>query len=159
MEGSAAIQDPDGSTTTYNYAGTTDADIVDCSQYFRHDVSRTKFRKANGIYGDGVKSFKLVPYRSVAVDSDEHIPFGSILYIPDARGVKVQLPDGSMAQHDGYFFAADTGGAIKGDHIDVFLGSTNGNPFPWVKSKQSGKFSAYLVDDLRVRNYLETLHN
>lgn len=51
----------------------------------------------------------LVFYRSVAVDP-RLIPLGSLVY----------LPDYVAANGDGWFRADDTGGAIKGRHIDVY---------------------------------------
>jgi hypothetical protein len=48
-------------------------------------------------------------YQSIAVDP-EVIPLGSRVYIPSYR------TDG----HGGWFVAQDTGGAIRGRHIDVF---------------------------------------
>jgi 3D (Asp-Asp-Asp) domain-containing protein len=48
-------------------------------------------------------------YRSIAVDPNV-IPLGSRVYIPAYR------QDG----HGGWFVAQDTGGAIQGDHVDVY---------------------------------------
>ncbi len=52
---------------------------------------------------------KPVPYGSVAVDP-ERIPLGSELYIEDV----------------GWVVATDTGGAVKGDVIDLFVGYDDG---------------------------------
>jgi len=60
---------------------------------------------------------KVVAMRTVAVDKTL-IPKGSILYIKETVGLK--MPDGT--RHDGYWYASDTGGAIKGQHIDLFTG-------------------------------------
>jgi 3D (Asp-Asp-Asp) domain-containing protein len=60
---------------------------------------------------------KVVAMRTAAVDKTL-IPKGSILYIPQTVGLK--MPDGSV--HDGYWYASDTGGAIKGKRIDLFTG-------------------------------------
>jgi 3D (Asp-Asp-Asp) domain-containing protein len=62
--------------------------------------------------------YKLIPYRSVAVDPKQ-IPLGSVLYIPGADGVS--LPGGE--EHDGYFLAHDVGGAITSGRIDLFVGT------------------------------------
>ena len=99
--------------------------------------------------------------RTIAVDP-KVIPYGSTLYIPDARGTEVTLPDGTKVTHDGYFFAADAGGLIKGIHIDVFVGTTNPytkNPFPkWLRSSANGSFKAYIVKDPTVSTSLKSLH-
>jgi 3D (Asp-Asp-Asp) domain-containing protein len=64
-----------------------------------------------------VESYKLVPYRTIAVDP-KVIPIGSVVYIPAIRGIR--LPTGET--HDGYFLAHDIGGAIKEKRIDIFVG-------------------------------------
>jgi 3D (Asp-Asp-Asp) domain-containing protein len=61
---------------------------------------------------------KVVAMRTVAVDKNL-IPKRSILFIKETVGMK--LPDGSV--HDGYWYASDTGGAIKGRRIDLYTGS------------------------------------
>ena len=60
---------------------------------------------------------KVVAMRTAAVDRNL-IPKGSILFIKETVGLK--MPDGSV--HDGYWYASDTGGAIKGQRIDLFTG-------------------------------------
>lgn len=157
MEGSVRVIDSNGTGVTYNYAGTADGNEVNCSRFFSWNVSRTKFKVARGQYGDGVRSFKLVPYRTIAVDRTK-IPYGSIVYIPSARGNEVTLPDGTKTLHDGYFFAGDTGGAIKGTHIDVYIGVAKKNPFSWVKSTASGTFKAYIVGDQLIQEKLKNIH-
>lgn len=72
---------------------------------------------ANVEYLSRAEPYKLIPYRSVAVDPGQ-IDLGSVLYIPKAKGIL--LPEGST--HDGYFLAHDVGGAIKGNRLDLFVG-------------------------------------
>jgi len=60
---------------------------------------------------------RTVAMRTAAVDKNL-IPRGSILFIKETVGLK--MPDGS--RHDGYWYASDTGGAIKGKRIDLFTG-------------------------------------
>jgi 3D (Asp-Asp-Asp) domain-containing protein len=62
---------------------------------------------------------KVVAMRTVAVDINL-IPKRSILFIKETVGMK--LPDGSV--HDGYWYASDTGGAIKGQRIDLYTGAS-----------------------------------
>ena len=68
-----------------------------------------------------VESYKLVPYRTIAVDP-KVISIGSVVYIPAIRGIR--LPTGEI--HDGYFLAHDIGSAIKRKRIDIFVGSESG---------------------------------
>ena len=60
---------------------------------------------------------KVVAMRTVAVDKTL-IPRRSVLFIKETVGLK--MPDGS--RHDGYWYASDTGGAIKGQRIDLYTG-------------------------------------
>lgn len=55
--------------------------------------------------------------RTVAVDPSV-VARHSIIYIKETVGV--QLADGGV--HDGYWYASDIGGAIKGQKIDLFTG-------------------------------------
>ncbi|MDB5449459.1 MAG: hypothetical protein JWQ52_587 [Phenylobacterium sp.] len=65
---------------------------------------------------------KVVAMRTVAVDKTL-IPKRSVLFIKETVGLK--MPDGSV--HDGYWYASDTGGAIKGKRIDLFTGAGSGS--------------------------------
>jgi 3D (Asp-Asp-Asp) domain-containing protein len=60
---------------------------------------------------------KVVAMRTAAVDA-ALIPKHTLLFIKETVGL--QMPDGSI--HDGYWYASDTGGAIKGQRIDLFTG-------------------------------------
>jgi 3D (Asp-Asp-Asp) domain-containing protein len=68
---------------------------------------------------------RTVAMRTVAVDKTL-IPKRSVLFIKETVGLK--MPDGST--HDGYWYASDVGGAIKGQRIDLFTGfsATSMNP-------------------------------
>lgn len=63
--------------------------------------------EATAYCGDEVTSIgiKPTPYRTIAVDP-KVIPYGSIVYIPEYKAL---------------FRAEDTGSAIKGKRIDIFL--------------------------------------
>jgi 3D (Asp-Asp-Asp) domain-containing protein len=151
MEGSVNI---DG--VTFNYAGRGYLQ-VDCSEFFPHRVGTIRYRKAIGLYGDGVLNYILVPYRTIAVDPT-FIPYGTVLYIPAAVGTKLQLPNGDAAVHDGYFFAGDTGGAILDNHFDVFIGINNNNPFEFISNTPRETHDAYVIDDAQIINYMKSLH-
>ena len=61
---------------------------------------------------------RVVAMRTAAIDP-RVIPRRTVLFIRDTVGLK--MPDGRL--HDGYWYASDTGGAIKGNRIDLFTGS------------------------------------
>jgi 3D (Asp-Asp-Asp) domain-containing protein len=149
LEGSVQVTSSQTILGVYNYAGRGDADQVNCATYYPglkniSATNRVRFQRSNTLYGEGV-SGNLVPYRTIAVDRSL-IPLGSVVYIPDARGVAITLPSGERVVHDGYFYAGDVGNAIKGNHMDVFLGIAQQNPFPFVKSTASPTFNAYIVN-------------
>ena len=160
MEGSVKINYKNGDVKTLNYAGVSNDYFVDCKSIFpKHTgIGKTKFREAHGIYGDGIDDYILSPYRSLATDLD-YIKPGTVLYVPKARGALIKLPSGRVINHDGYFFAADKGGAIKGNHVDVYIGNSTSAPFfPWVESTSSKTFEAFVVTDPKVIADLTYLH-
>ena len=67
-------------------------------------------------WGMGSQGRVLEVDRSIAVDP-KVIPLGTVLYLPELDGA---LPPGRSAPHDGCVRADDVGGAIKGEHIDLF---------------------------------------
>lgn len=120
---------------------------------------------ANGPFGDGVPPRRgeprmiLVPFRSIAVDERQvPIPFQSVIYIPAARGIRITLPSGQNVLHDGYFYAADTGGAIRDFHIDVFGGTSHDNPFPNFVRGENFRFPAFLIQNARISEMLREMH-
>ena len=60
---------------------------------------------------------KVVPMRTIAVDKTI-IPRRTVVFIKETVGLK--MPDGRA--HDGYWYATDIGGAIKGQRIDLYTG-------------------------------------
>ncbi|MGV3612406.1 MAG: 3D domain-containing protein [Fluviicola sp.] len=165
LEGTAFVKDSSGNSTIINFAKSGDSSFVNCRACKRFAASklnveswgRTLWSKSQG-FGDGVKNYRLVPFRTIAVDK-EVIPYGTVLYIPAARGKKILLPDGEEAVHDGYFFAGDTGGAIKKNHIDIFTGIYEGNPFPEViKSNENKTVDAFIITDQTIVDALAGLH-
>jgi 3D (Asp-Asp-Asp) domain-containing protein len=160
------ILDSDGQSYTYNYAGRGRAQQVDCSPYVAKRLraqswvaalGRSRWAKVNAPYGLGVNGYKLVPFRTIAVDPTL-IPIGTVLYIPAAKGVKVVNASGNEEIHDGYFFAADTGGAVKGNHIDVFTGVSSNRTFDFITSTENGLFEASIVDDAEMKDKLRRMH-
>jgi 3D (Asp-Asp-Asp) domain-containing protein len=99
----------------------------------------------NAPYGLGEKDRRLIPYHTIAVDP-QVIPLGTIVYIPDVDGIR--LPTGEV--HNGYFFAHDTGSAIKGDRIDIFVGFENDVDNTLTRTSRVDSFrslNVYQVDD------------
>ncbi len=161
MEGTVLVVDPAcGARVTYNFAATGERSQVSCAErYPRHrGIEKSRFRVASGPYGDGVQGMALVPYRTIAVDP-ALIPFGSVLYVPAARGLRVRLPSGEERVHDGYFFAADRGGAIRGTHIDVFTGVDREPQLPFVTSRDTERFDAYRVTEPTMEAMLRRAHS
>ena len=70
----------------------------------------------------GIRAFdslgcKVAAMRTVAVDP-KVIPRRTVLFIKETVGLP--MPDGT--KHDGYWYASDIGGAIKGLKLDLFSG-------------------------------------
>jgi 3D (Asp-Asp-Asp) domain-containing protein len=82
---------------------------------------------------------KVVAMRTVAVDKNV-IPRRTVLFIKETVGVK--MPDGKV--HDGYWYASDVGGAIKGERIDLYTGQGSASMKP-VKNLSLAKVSAVKV--------------
>lgn len=159
LEGSVRVVDQNGKDAVFNYAGNRQSfKQTDCSDYVSlPGLAYSRFYAAKGAFGDGVAGYHLKPYRTIAVDP-AYIPYGTLIYVPSARGTAVIMPDGKQAVHDGYFYAADTGGALQGRHIDVFIGSAGENPFSFVRSNKNGLFKAYIVSSREKSDKLESVH-
>lgn len=158
LEGSIRITFKDKPARTYNYDVSNDLFPNDCSAFYPFNLGKTKFKLANGTYGDGVKNFILRPYRTIATDPTV-IPIGTIVYIPEARGALIAVSKNETIIHDGYFFAGDMGGAIKGGHIDVFIGTSDDSGFfPWITHSSATLFRAFIVKDPNIIEKMTTLH-
>lgn len=165
LEGTAYVKDSLGNVTVINFAKSGDSSFVDCRACKKYAPSKLKveswgktlWTKSEG-FGDGVKNYRLVPFRTIAVDKDV-IPYGTVIYIPKVKGHLVNLPNGEQVVHDGYFFAGDTGGAIKKNHIDIFTGIYPGNPFSDViQSNENKTFEAFIATDASIINALTEMH-
>lgn len=159
MEGTVAVSSRRRAQKLYDFDGIGEDHLTDCTKYYpRHSaIGRSRFKRARAIHGSGAGGRSMVPYRSIAVDPDL-IPLGSVLFIPAARGAVVTTENGETHIHDGYFYAADTGGAIDGNHVDVFIGYSVWNPFSFVKSHANATFDAYLVEEPLVREAMLSAH-
>ncbi|MBF2027539.1 MAG: DUF3747 domain-containing protein [Oscillatoriales cyanobacterium C42_A2020_001] len=162
LEGSVQVANGQQILGTFNFAGRGDTAQVDCFPFYPRlkslpATNRVRFKLSNTPYGEGVGGNQLVPYRTIAVDKTM-IPIGSVVYIPEARGTVVTLPSGQQAVHDGYFYAADVGAAVKENHIDVYLGVAERSPFRFVQSTPSATFTAYLIKDPQIQITLASQH-
>ncbi|MDD4975524.1 MAG: 3D domain-containing protein [Bacteriovorax sp.] len=158
LEGSVRIVFKTAEFKTYNFDSNSGLFSNDCSEFSTLNIGNTKFRIANGTFGDGDGKYKLVPYRTIATDPLS-IPTGTVLYIPKAQGAKILLKNGQTIIHDGYFFAGDLGGLIKLKHIDVFLGTDNDSSFfPWISHTSTLTFEAYIVKDQKIIDDLTQMH-
>lgn len=78
-----------------------------------------------GATGNDSLGCRPIPMRTVAVDP-RVIPRRTRLFIRETVGLR--LADGTV--HDGYWYASDTGGAIKGAKVDLFTGTGRGSMQP-----------------------------
>jgi 3D (Asp-Asp-Asp) domain-containing protein len=86
------------------------------------NLKATLYHGGGGMSGRDSMGCKVSPMRTVAIDR-ALITRGAILFIKETVGML--LPGGG--RHDGYWYASDTGGAIKGDRIDLFTGPGAGS--------------------------------
>ena len=98
---------------------------------------------ARGVGALDALGCKVVAMRTVAVDKNL-IPKRSVLFIKETVGMK--MPDGSP--HDGYWYASDVGGAIKGRRIDLFTGSGSGSMGP-ARTLNLASLTAVKVGDFK----------
>ena len=75
---------------------------------------------------------RVVAMRTAAIDT-RVIPRRTVLFIEETVGLR--MPDGRV--HDGYWYASDTGGAIKGQRIDLFTGSGSSSMKPMMRLNMS----------------------
>jgi 3D (Asp-Asp-Asp) domain-containing protein len=165
VQGGILVMAQSGEPKLFNFSAVAGEPQADCSAHVKRKapwvekLGRSRFAPAKALLGVGASGDALVPFRSLAVDK-ALIPLGTVLFIPDARGAKFRGLAGKELVHDGYFYAADTGGAIRGKQIDVFLGRTRGNPFPQFirNSPKKPHFEAHVIDDPVVLERLKALH-
>jgi len=83
---------------------------------------------AGGVGGKDSLGCTPAPMRTVAIDPKK-IPRRTVLFIAETVGLP--LPGG--AKHDGYWYASDVGGAVKGDRIDLYTGKGKDSMKPLMK--------------------------
>ena len=84
-----------------------------------------------GATGNDSLGCRPIAMRTMAVDP-RYIPRRTRLFIPETVGM--QMPDGTV--HDGYWYASDTGGAIKGQKVDFYTGHGRGSMAPAMRFNQ-----------------------
>lgn len=84
-----------------------------------------------GATGNDSLGCRPIAMRTVATDP-RYIPRRTRLFIRETVGMR--MPDGSI--HDGYWYASDTGGAIKGQKIDLYTGHGRGSMQPAMRFNQ-----------------------
>jgi 3D (Asp-Asp-Asp) domain-containing protein len=152
LQGSLSIKGAKGVETAYAFIDDNGPEQTNCddqlgnlSDGVKRATRRALFRSIAHPQGCGSRHIPLLPFRTIAVDSDI-IPLESVIFVPDLRG-KTFSYEGKLYVHDGYLFAGDRGGAIHGRHIDVFTDDSKDEPFPGVIASTASKtFSAHIVD-------------
>lgn len=90
----------------------------DGKEYYGFRMDTGQFTELpKGSMGMGNKSNPIVPLVHVSANQRD-IPYGSMIYIPESEGV--DLVGGE--RFEGYLWVGDTGGGVKGDHLDLFTG-------------------------------------
>ena len=84
-----------------------------------------------GATGNDSLGCRPIPMRTIATDP-RYIPRRTKLFIRETVGMR--MPDGTI--HDGYWYASDTGGAIKGQKIDLYTGHGRGSMRPAMRFNQ-----------------------
>jgi 3D (Asp-Asp-Asp) domain-containing protein len=150
-QGSVWVEGPDGETRAYVFIDDDGPEQIDCdsrlgdlSAGIKSATRRARFAAFHHPRGCDVRRYPLLPYRTIATDP-KRIPMGSVVYAPGLRGQTFWL-EGQLFTHDGYLFASDRGGAIKDNHIDMFLADVARAPLPdMIGSSARHTFQAFLV--------------
>lgn len=83
----------------------------------------------------------LTELKSVAVDP-RVVPLGARIYVPQAEEVMV-----NGRPHSGVFYAHDIGSAVRGKHIDIFLGpKKNAKAFASAGIRSLGSVDVYILE-------------
>jgi len=114
LQGSGAL--PDGRLLNFEERCTCAVPTRRGERICYAELSRTDFPFGRGASLNR-QFFWLQPYRSLAADP-ALVPIGTVLYVPALRGRR--LPH--SAEHNGCVRAEDTGRAIRGPHLDLFVG-------------------------------------
>jgi 3D (Asp-Asp-Asp) domain-containing protein len=84
-----------------------------------------------GATGNDSLGCRPIAMRTIATDP-RYIPRRTRVFIRETVGMR--MADGST--HDGYWYASDTGGAIRGQKIDLYTGQGRGSMSPAMRFNQ-----------------------
>ncbi len=84
-----------------------------------------------GATGNDSLGCRPVAMRTLATDP-RVIPRRTKLFIRETVGMR--MPNGAI--HDGYWYASDTGGAIRGNRVDLYTGNGRGSMQPVMRFNQ-----------------------
>lgn len=151
LQGSVSIRSG-GKSTAYVFVDSNGPEQANCDQYLgslsdgvKNATRRARFMAVSHPLGCGVRNLPLMPFRTIAVDPDV-IPLESVVFVPELRGRAFRFNDQDFI-HDGYLFAGDRGGAIKGKHIDVFMVDDHFEPLEDLfASTDRRTFAAHIVN-------------
>jgi 3D (Asp-Asp-Asp) domain-containing protein len=170
-QGSGFILPSNGNPIVVSFAARSSVNPIDCNGVKwpdgrivvgRRDVAETirgnRFERVEAVFARGARVKEVIPFRTIAVNPSNPLPYGTVIFIPAARGQQVTLGDGSTAIHDGYFFAGDTGGSLAANQIDINTGLKNYRPFEFVKSNSKETFEAKLIENPVIVEKMKKLH-
>jgi 3D (Asp-Asp-Asp) domain-containing protein len=151
MQGSIRISNPGGEPTGYMFVDADGPEQLNCDSRFgdlsdgiKAATRHARFVAFHHPKACDVRAIPLMAFRTIAVDPDR-IPMGTVLYVPSLRGQGFWM-DGQLYAHDGYVVASDRGGAIRDNHIDMFVSDAASAPFPEVvSSSPRDTFRAFVV--------------
>lgn len=125
LQGSVSVR-TGAKSTAYVFVDANGPEQANCDEHLgslsdgvKNATRRARFMAVSHPLGCGVRNIPLMPFRTIAVDPNV-IPLESVVFVPELRGRQFRFNDRDFI-HDGYLFAGDRGGAIKGRHIDVFM--------------------------------------
>lgn len=144
---------------------------IDCDSEFKtHNNELSSYglsyhAKTNSPFGLGINNYFLVPYRTIAVQLSDNkylkLQQGDVIYIKDVTKNTITDPyTGRTYKHDGYFFVGDTGGKVKGIHIDTFCGFKSDciSPFTGSNDDHYVLSTALVITDPAIKEKLKRMH-
>ena len=111
-----STETPDGSTDSMANLSAEQAELMARDPDWSAHAS-LYHAGGGGATGNDSLGCRPVPMRTLATDP-RVIPRRTRVFIRETVGIR--LPDGTV--HDGYWYASDTGGAIRGQRVDLYTG-------------------------------------
>ncbi|MCB0351571.1 MAG: hypothetical protein KDD38_10330 [Bdellovibrionales bacterium] len=123
MEGAIAIERQSGELDHYTFHSSNrkcaPREQNMCIVHRKRPLGCATFRPSKAPLGSRGQALR--PYRTVAVGKHSHLKYGDVIYIEEADGALVTMPDGSNVQHDGFFKVGDSG-SLPGQKLDIYIG-------------------------------------